>query len=246
MANQMDPRPKLTVITVVKNDAEGLQKTLASLAVQSRRDAFECVVIDGASDDGTLDVIKANEAIVGRWISEPDRGIYDAMNKGVSMARGKLILFLNAGDYLYGTDTLTRFFDCYDRHDTHDLLFVCNVLTDAGRLKRPKFLWLKANYMLPTYHQGIIYPAALLREEPYSLQYQISADVHQFLRIRPRVRLVKCDMVLSVFDTTGVSSTNVVARDDEYHRIYQELGVSPFFRWLKHMHEIHERWRHRG
>jgi len=97
----------ISIITVTYNAANLLEKTLKSVAEQSHN-AIEYIVVDGASKDDTLQVIKRNEHKVDKWISEPDRGIYDAMNKGLKMASGDFVMFLNAGDFFYQKDTLVR------------------------------------------------------------------------------------------------------------------------------------------
>ncbi|MGB9080879.1 MAG: glycosyltransferase family 2 protein [Desulfuromonadaceae bacterium] len=91
--------PDVSIITVVRNDAVHLQQTIASVS-QHKGSHTEFIVIDGASSDDTCDVIRSNARLIDRTISEPDRGIYDAMNKGITLARGRYLLFLNAGDEL--------------------------------------------------------------------------------------------------------------------------------------------------
>jgi putative colanic acid biosynthesis glycosyltransferase len=104
----MTSPPWLSVVTVVRNDLPGLERTHASLAEQVLRD-FEWILIDGASTDATR--ARASELLaegIARGVSEPDTGIYDAMNKGLRLARGSHVLFLNAGDRLLGPDSLAR------------------------------------------------------------------------------------------------------------------------------------------
>ena len=90
---------KLSIITIAYNNLEGLKRTLQTVANQSYDD-FEQIVIDGGSKDGSLDVIKSYEGLIPnyKWVSEPDKGIYDAMNKGIRLAKGKIIVFINADD----------------------------------------------------------------------------------------------------------------------------------------------------
>ncbi|QEC52081.1 glycosyl transferase family 2 [Anseongella ginsenosidimutans] len=99
----------LSVITVTFNCRELLPRTLESVQAQAFS-SIEHIIVDGASTDGTLELIRENEAYLGAWISEPDKGIYDAMNKGLRMARGKYVLFLNAGDTFYSEGTLLEVF----------------------------------------------------------------------------------------------------------------------------------------
>ena len=91
---------KLSVITINLNDAEGLQKTLRSVWERQSFTDFEHIVIDGASTDGSVEVIKKYADKLAYWVSEPDKGIYSAMNKGIVRARGEYLLFINSGDWL--------------------------------------------------------------------------------------------------------------------------------------------------
>ena len=100
----------LSIITINRNNAAGLEKTMRSVASQIGGD-FEYVVIDGASTDGSVEVIHSCEATFGermKWISEPDKGIYNAMNKGIGMATGDYLQFLNSGDTLVSDDVTKR------------------------------------------------------------------------------------------------------------------------------------------
>ena len=104
---------KLSIITINKDNAEGLQKTLDSVACQTWHD-FEHIIVDGASADSSVDIIRNYAADVHpypiNWLSEPDTGIYNAMNKGIRLANGEYCLFLNSGDYLIDGDVLDKVF----------------------------------------------------------------------------------------------------------------------------------------
>jgi glycosyltransferase involved in cell wall biosynthesis len=112
--------PLLSIITVVYKDASNLAKTIESIRSQSFRE-YEVVIIDGGSGDGTLDVIKANADFIGFWVSEPDRGIYDAMNKGIKASRGRFVEFLNAGDTYASPHALNTVFSQND--GDYDVLY---------------------------------------------------------------------------------------------------------------------------
>lgn len=110
---------KLSIITINYNNAEGLRKTLASVAAQTFRD-FEHIIVDGGSTDGSVEVIREYEQSLAsrlsplasnlKWLSEPDSGIYNAMNKGIAMAQGEYLQFLNSGDWLVDENSLTNVF----------------------------------------------------------------------------------------------------------------------------------------
>ena len=99
---------RLSIITVSLNNVVGLKRTVASVLQQTSRD-FEYIVIDGGSTDGTLEFLQQNITTFSYWVSEPDEGIYDAMNKGIKVAQGKYLLFLNSGDTFYANNTLEQF-----------------------------------------------------------------------------------------------------------------------------------------
>ena len=117
---QSSKTPLLSIITVVYNDSKNLKKTIDSVKSQSFND-YELIIIDGQSTDGTLDIIESNREYISSWISERDSGIYDAMNKGIRLARGKYIEFLNAGDVFVDRKSLERIFSNND--GDYDILY---------------------------------------------------------------------------------------------------------------------------
>ena len=102
--------PKLSIITINLNNKDGLRKTIESVISQTFED-FEYILIDGASTDGSVEVISQFETRLKYWISEPDNGIYHAMNKGIKKAKGDYCLFLNSGDYLDNSTILECIFE---------------------------------------------------------------------------------------------------------------------------------------
>ena len=101
----MSNTPLISIITVVYNDAKGLEKTILSVVEQNASN-YEFIVVDGNSEDGTLYVIRQHSDDIDIVISEPDKGLYDAMNKGLNLANGKWIYFLNSKDHLLTKNTL--------------------------------------------------------------------------------------------------------------------------------------------
>jgi glycosyltransferase involved in cell wall biosynthesis len=108
--------PKLSIITINYNNAEGLRRTIKSIVNQSFKQ-FEYLVIDGGSTDNSTDVIRQYSEQISYWSSEPDAGIYNAMNKGIKQAKGEYLLFMNSGDELSGDTTLTRIFEHLNETD---------------------------------------------------------------------------------------------------------------------------------
>lgn len=98
---------KLSIITINRNNCAGLSRTMDSVIRQTCKD-FEWILIDGASTDGSVDLIRQNKQHITYWVSEPDKGIYNAMNKGLQQAHGEYCLFLNSGDWLAQNSTIAE------------------------------------------------------------------------------------------------------------------------------------------
>jgi glycosyltransferase involved in cell wall biosynthesis len=106
---------KVSIITVCYNSAATIEKTIMSVADQTYRD-IEYIIIDGNSKDGTVAIIKNHEDVITKWISEPDNGLYDAMNKGIAMATGDLVGILNSDDTFYNNAVITEIADFHAKH----------------------------------------------------------------------------------------------------------------------------------
>ena len=115
---------KLTIITINRNNVVGLEKTMLSVASQTYRE-FEYVVVDGASTDSSVEVIKrlSSQFAHLKWVSEPDKGIYNAMNKGLRNATGDYIQILNSGDVLAGEDVVERMLSALKENDSPDIFY---------------------------------------------------------------------------------------------------------------------------
>tara|TARA_B110000027_G_scaffold133461_1_gene161984 strand:- start:1716 stop:2426 length:711 start_codon:yes stop_codon:yes gene_type:complete len=194
----------LSIITVVYNGALVIEKTIESLKKQDRN-LFEYIVIDGGSTDGTLNILTKYQDIIDQQISEEDEGIYDAMNKGVQLAKGKSLLFLNAGDYFIGNVINKLNF-------TYPSLIPVKYRTKFGRLINFK----RRNYKFshPYCHQGMIFENHKLL---YNLRYQIAADYDYYLRHNyTKLKFIKTHGYV-MYDNEGVSTI-------EYLKKYQEIG----------------------
>ena len=169
-----------SIVTVVRNDKSGLEKTIASLNRQTYPH-IEHIVIDGASTDGTVDVIKNNLNSVNKWISEPDTGIYDAMNKGKNLATGDYIAFINAGDAFF-TDTVLD--DMYKGMDANKNKFYYGKVTIFNKDVEWEYKPYDNHdnqYYLP-HHQSAFYPAVYFKKENYDTRFKIMGDVDFTLR----------------------------------------------------------------
>lgn len=168
----------ISIITVNLNDAVGLQRTAASIAIQPRI-GVEWVVIDGGSTDGSPAVIRAAGALVDRWRSAPDRGVYDAMNRGLLMARGRYVLFMNAGDRFAAPGVLGPLLAELAASGAPDLLFAGTILDlGAGRqhLRPARSPAAYLHFGLPACHQATFFRRALHLRHLYDLTFQVTAD----------------------------------------------------------------------
>lgn len=228
---------KLSIVTINYNNAEGLRKTLASVAAQTYQN-IEHIIIDGGSTDGSVDVIKEyvnnvegvnelrNEGIHVVWSSEPDKGIYNAMNKGIKKATGEYVWILNSGDCVASVDTIERMMNVIAGAIKNIPLLMGNILhvCSDGRKKCEKERQ-SDSVMIPqpvdasmfTFYRGTIpHDAAFVRKdlfEKYGLfdeTMQICADWKLYLNMIALGDVVPMyvDIDVVLFDMSGVSNTN--------------------------------------
>jgi len=176
--------PKLTVITVVYNNVRDIERTLLSVINQTYPNV-EYIVVDGGSTDGTTAVIQRYADRISRWVSEPDKGIYDAMNKGLAMATGDYVLFMNSGDEIYDRYTVEQVFAAapgaaiyYGETEMYDANWESLGLRRHGIPER--FTWRSFRYGMNISHQAIYIRRSLT--EPYDLHYQLSSDIDWIIR----------------------------------------------------------------
>lgn len=174
----MKENPKLTIITINLNNKEGLRKTIESVVAQTSHN-FEYIVIDGGSTDGSIDVIKEYAQYIDYWVSEPDKGIYNAMNKGVQKAHGIFCQFLNSGDWLYSNIVIECMLPYFDLDK--DIFVGYTTITENGRLIRslsgaPKEITLHSLIKRSLSHQSSFIRTKLLLEIPYNESLKIVSD----------------------------------------------------------------------
>lgn len=205
--------PKLSIITINLNYAEGLQKTIESVVSQTSND-FEYIIIDGGSTDGSVDVIKkyADNSIC--WVSEPDTGIYNAMNKGILKATGEYCQFLNSGDYLVSNDVTERMLA--DMPDCS--IFYGNKLKKIkGKLFTDKSFNGRAITFLDMYLGTLNHSCAYIKRslfEKYGMYdetLQIVSDWKFYLETigLSNEPVAYKDITISFFDMDGISHTNL-------------------------------------
>ncbi|MFD0765880.1 glycosyltransferase family 2 protein [Mucilaginibacter lutimaris] len=201
-------KPVLSVITIVYNNVRDIERTMLSVLDQTY-EAIEYIVVDGASNDGTLEIIKRYETRIAKLISEKDKGIYDAMNKGLALATGDYVIFMNSGDEFYATDTVANVFATASDADIYygETEMVNDGRESLGqrRHKAPKeFTWRGFNYGMSISHQAIYIRRALT--EPYDPKYQLSADIDWIIRAAKKAKkIVKVDGYVAKYLVGGMS-----------------------------------------
>lgn len=208
VSGQDKQRPRLTIITICFNDLSGLQLTADSVK-SNISENLEYLVIDGGSTDGTVAFL-SGLGFVDYWVSEQDRGIYDAMSKGARLARGEGLIFLNAGDYIEGT---IRF------ESLRPPCFLPVWYRDPlGRFRQIPLK--SATKGMPNCHQGVVFENKGLE---YNTGFRIAADFDYFLQHGYDEGLPMADVAgYVVFDSSGVSSTRLSERDKEIETIIRQ------------------------
>lgn len=179
--------PLFSIITATYNAADTVGRTLASVDAQTFAD-YEHIVVDGASADGTTDLVAGAENPARRMISEPDKGLYDAMNKGIAAATGQYLIFLNAGDKFHSPDTLQLLADTVAREGTPGIVYGQTLIVDdAGRTVGERHLRAPAELTLKSFASGMLvcHQAFVpLRRIAgfYNLKYRYSADYEWCIR----------------------------------------------------------------
>ena len=182
--------PKVSIITIVYNNFRDIRYTLDSLKSQTYSN-IEYLVIDGASTDGTLEVIQEFQSSITKIISEKDQGIYDAMNKGLALATGDYVMFLNSGDEFYAPNTLENIFTREDQADIYygeTKLINENreVIGDRRHRVPESFDWQSFRYGMNICHQAIYIKRSLA--SPFDLQYKLSSDIDWVIRAAKKAK----------------------------------------------------------
>ena len=177
-------QPKLSVITIVYNNVRDIERTMLSVLNQTYPN-IEYIIIDGGSADGTKDIIYKYKSRLAQFISEPDKGIYDAMNKGLSLATGDYVLFMNSGDELYAPETVAEVFataasaDIY-YGETEMFNEQWESLGQRRHCAPENFNWKSFKYGMSISHQAIYVKRSIA--EPFDLKYKYSADIDWIIR----------------------------------------------------------------
>jgi len=220
------PNPLLSVVTVTFNARAAFEKTAASVRAQTWRHRIEYLVVDGASTDGTVAAIQAaaERSEVDAWVSEPDRGIYDAMNKATARARGEYVLFLNAGDTFPAADTVERFLDLgTDRPDY--VWGDCEVDQGGQQVLDPARLMVRFLYRQMTVsHQSLAVRTEVLRRHPFDLSLKVAADYAVLCAlVTSGAPGLYRPVVVGRIEEEGFSSKNFFRGLDEKRRVSRQF-----------------------
>ena len=201
-------QPKLSVITIVYNSAADIERTMLSVLNQTYPN-IEYIIIDGLSTDGTLDIIKKYQDKISKLISEKDEGIYDAMNKGLAVATGDYVLFMNSGDEFYSNDTVAQVFSSSEGADIYygetEMIDATGQSLGQRRHKAPEnFTWRSFQYGMSVSHQAIYVKRSIA--EPFDRQYHLSADIDWILNAaRKAKKIVNTHQYVAKYMVGGMS-----------------------------------------
>ena len=228
---------KYSIITINFNNKDGLEKTIKSVLEQTFND-YQYIIIDGGSTDGSADVIKKYTNDIDYWISEPDNGIYDAMNKGIDNATGDYCIFMNSGDQFYN-DNVLYYFKSINHHE--DIIYgdVYNSETNKIMFSPPhKEISLYYLYSSTIPHQGAFIKTSLQKKHFYDDSLRIVADWKFFYEsiIIDNCSIIHVNSPVCKFCPDGISTTNPDATWNEKKRVLQELlphRILQDYQWMK-------------
>ena len=228
--------PKISIITIVYNNVRDIEYTIQSVINQSYG-SVEYIVIDGASTDGTLDIIAQYRDKIDILVSEKDKGIYDAMNKGLAKATGDYVLFLNSGDALYDHNTLRTI---VDKGNDADIIYGETLLVDENRQilgerrhKAPEqFDWRSFRYGMNICHQAIYIKREIAL--PYDLAYQLSSDIDWVIRAAKKAKSTQyVNCYVARYLVGGMSQKRHKQSLKERYAIFKK-HYGTFQNWINH------------
>ena len=221
----------LSVITVAFRNLDGVVKTWRSLRNLARDPSlsFEWIVVDGGSNDGTAEFLeKLNGEFNLRYVSEKDRGIYDAMNKGIDMAQGRYAIFLNSGDIFH--DDVVQFVRQLGDVQGNAMILGDALLDfgDGNKVRRAAKPGWYIYHSLPASHQAIFFPVSGLKTYPYDLQYRVSSDYALTARMyKAGYPFKRLPGLVSEFSMGGVSTSNNLELCQDAKKVQREILRMP-------------------
>lgn len=226
------PHPKFSIITVTYNAVKVLEDTIQSIVTQTYKNV-EYIIVDGGSTDGTLNIINKYRNRIHVLVSEPDKGLYDAMNKGIRLATGDYLCFLNAGDGLHEDNTLQSMVHSINGTELPDVFYgETDIVDEEGhflhkrRLSAPEVLtWKSFQKGMLVCHQAFFARRDLV--EPYDLQYRFSADFDWCIRIMKKAKVLhNTHLTLIDYLNEGMTTHNHKASlKERFHIMVKHYGL---------------------
>lgn len=216
-------QPLISVVTVSYNAVSTIEDTILSVVNQTYKN-IEYIIIDGGSTDGTVDVIKKYADKISYWVSEPDKGIYDAMNKGIDRATGKWINFMNSGDVFYSDGVIEKI---VEQASVGIAVIYGNVILKYswGDVVKKALPIHVMNRRFPFSHQSCFINIVFMKELKYDTSFKICADYNFFYKLyyEKKCYFLYVDSIVSVFESEqGVSSVNYLKMKTEDGRIQKK------------------------
>lgn len=228
--------PLLSIVTVCLNSEKYLEQTIQSVLKQTYKN-IEYVIIDGGSGDGTLGIIKKYAGDIAYWVSEPDRGVYHAMNKGIKASTGDIVYFLNSDDYLFDEHVVEAVMNCFEKNKDAGLVYGHVILADppsglnlcmgreisTGDLKKG----------ITTPHQGLFMRKDILAENGlFNEGYKIAADFDLLVKCFIRgYKALYIDKVIAYYRFGGISNNFLMIL--EYREIIKKyFGTVTYLKYL--------------
>jgi glycosyltransferase involved in cell wall biosynthesis len=217
----------LSIVTVTYNDAVNLQDTLKSIRTIKSAE-IEFMVIDGGSSDNTFEIIEAEKDIIDVYVSERDKGTFDAMNKAIDMASGKWLLFINSGDTIFSK---AEFQKLNLSNYSEFALVYGNTFYEGVGARKPFPVESLSYGLIMACHQGMLYNRDLLKDELYyTNEYKLISDYELTCRILKKGYKIKyLDIVIARFLGGGISSNKSwEARKARYTYVFRFFGLRGF------------------
>ncbi|MDZ7924745.1 MAG: glycosyltransferase family 2 protein [Marinagarivorans sp.] len=235
---------KISIITATWNSAKTINATLASLAIQTHQD-YEYIVIDGGSSDNTLDVIKESGARVDHLVSEKDKGIYDALNKGIALATGDYVGFLHSDDFFASSLTLSNMHKLLSEKSS-DAIYADLEYVDKNDTAKVIRRWQSGDYQKSKLKMGWMppHPTFYMRRDLYQefgcfdLTYKIAADYDSLMRylwvkgVKPEY-LPEVTVKMRVGGASNRSLKNIIQKSREDIRVMQSVGCPCYRHFLE-------------
>ena len=230
--NNISEKILVTIITVVFNDKENLEKTIFSVANQKFKN-FEYIVIDGGSTDGSLEIIQKYNHLIDHWVSEKDEGIYDAMNKGLSLAKGSWVNFMNCGDSFHDSSVLQNV--KFDQLTNYTIIYgsakIFNKKNKFLKILKPLKLNLRNLIFFGTRivcHQAVFYNNHFKFRFPK--KYKLKGELYSYFEYLKYGKVKNLDMIICNYKLGGIGSINYKKNRRELWDVLKyQVGIYRFF-----------------